>query len=179
MSSFKENFPLHKRKYAAMRSKKNRGAYPDQLCACHGANRKYLIKLLRGKRAYKPRQGRSPAYGEGARDLLVKLRRAAGMPCAEYPKPLLPKLAADYAAPGNAAAPDAPAQALAMSASTIGRSIRRASGGVASAALRRNKRSCATANSAKTRTRSTCCAQSTRACKTRARIIERFGCPRI
>jgi len=33
------------------------------------------------------------------RDLLVKLRRAAGMPCAEYLKPLPPKLAADYAAP--------------------------------------------------------------------------------
>ena len=124
MTTFKENLCHHRRRYAAMRSKKSRTAFLDQLTALLGIERKYLNKLLRGKRKYKSHVGRSPTYTPGARALLAALWRVAGMPCAEYLKPMLAKLAADYAALGNPVEPNEIAQVLCMSASTIGRSIR-------------------------------------------------------
>jgi len=124
MTCFKEDLPRYRRQYAAMRTKKARTRFLDHLVASYRIERKYLIKLLRQKRRYKPHRGRSPAYSQGARDLLAALWRVAGMPCAEYLKPALPKLAADYAALGNALHPEGLREALKMSASTIGRAIR-------------------------------------------------------
>ena len=124
MTSFKENLPRHRRQYAALRTKKARTRFLELLTACLGINRKYLIKLLRGRRRYKPHRGRSPTYSQAARDQLVTLWRAAGHPCAEYLKPMLPKLAADYAELGHTIAPDTLGQILKMSPSTLGRSLR-------------------------------------------------------
>jgi hypothetical protein len=69
----------------------------------------------------------------------MALWRAAGMPCAEYLKPMLAKVARDYAALGGAVEEDDLAQVLRMSASTIGRVVRGA--GAAHNPASRNKRS--------------------------------------
>jgi len=124
MTTFKEKLPYYRRQYAAMRGRKARTRFLDHLVASLRIDRKYLIKLLRGKRLYRPHRGRSPAYSQGAKGLIATLWRAAGMPCAEYLKPMLPKLAADYAELGDAPHPEDLGQALKMSASTIGRAVR-------------------------------------------------------
>jgi hypothetical protein len=136
MTTFQDNLPRYRRQYAAMRTKRARTRLLDALVASHRFERKYLIKLLRGQRNYKPRRGRGPTYTEDAKRLLAALWRAADYPCAEYLKPMLPKLAADYAALGNPVDPDALKQLQVMSPSTIGRSIR---GRSRPAARRRNK----------------------------------------
>jgi len=142
MDTFKGNLRRHRRQYAALRSKKARTAFLDRLTGCLGINRKYLIKLLRGKRRYKPHRGRPPAYTPAAAALLASLWRAAGMPCAQYLRPMLAKLARDYAALGNPVDPGALAQVSRMSASTIGRRLDAPRAGLPS---RRNKRSGANA----------------------------------
>ena len=104
MDSFRDNLPRHRRCYAALRTKRARTRFLGHLTATLGINRKYLIKLLGGKRAYKPHRGRGRSYTPSVRGLLAALWRAAGHPCAEYLKPMLAKLAADYAVflPANA-----------------------------------------------------------------------------
>jgi hypothetical protein len=121
-----------------MRTKAAKTRLLDGIVSCHPFERKYLIKLLTGKRAYLPHRGRSPSYRESARRLAATLWRSAGMPCAEYLKPMLPKLADDAAALGAAIDPVDREQVLRMSASTIGRSVRGLRKGPA---RRRNKRS--------------------------------------
>jgi len=124
MTTFREKLPHYRRQYAALRTKRARTRFLGHLTATLGIDRKYLIRLLGGKRGYKPRRGRGRTYTQSARGLLAALWRAAGRPCAEYLRPMLAKLAADHAALGHAVAPGDLAQALRMSASTIGRAIR-------------------------------------------------------
>jgi hypothetical protein len=124
MTPFRENLPRLRQQYAALRTKKARTRFLERLTAALGINRKYLIKLLRGKRRYKPHRGRGPTYTPSARRLLAVPWRAAGRPCAEYLKPMLPKLAADLAALGHALPPADLEAVLKMSASTLGRSLR-------------------------------------------------------
>jgi len=138
MTSFRESLPNYKRCYAEMRTKKARTAMLDRLTVSHGIDRKYLTKLLRGTREYKPHTGRSSSYNQSAKALLMPLWCAAGMPCAEYLKPMLRKLTADYIALGNEIEAEDLKQLFAMSASTIGRAVRTLR---RDRDIRRNKRS--------------------------------------
>ncbi len=122
--TFRDNLPRFKRRYAAMRTKAARGKMLDSLCATYGCSRKYMNKLLRGTRKYKPHKGRKPSYGDESKKLLGKLWVAAGRLCPEYLKPILARTAADYSALGNEVSPDELAEVLRMSVSTIGRSLK-------------------------------------------------------
>lgn len=104
--TFRENLERFRRRYAAMRTKLARGRVLDGLCGAFGFERKYLGKLLRGKRGYRPRRGRGRSFGAGAERLLLALREESGWLCAPYLKAAVRKL-------------------LAMSAATMGRVLRR------------------------------------------------------
>jgi len=123
--TFRDNLPKFRRRYAAMRTKSARGRVLDTLCGTYGCSRKYLNKLLRGTRGYRPRRGRGSTYGEEPRKLLGKLWIAAGRPCAEYLRPMLGRTAEDYRALGWDVDGEALAQVMRMSVSTIGRALRR------------------------------------------------------
>lgn len=56
--TFRDKLPQYRRQYGAMRSKRARGALLDRLIEEYQCERKYLIKLLRGKRNYRARRGR-------------------------------------------------------------------------------------------------------------------------
>ena len=135
--TFRDNLAKFKQQYAAMRTKTAKGKTLDSLCQTYGCSRKYLNKLLRGKRVYRPHRGRGPSYGEEERKLLGRLWAAAGRPCPEYLKTMLARTASDYSALGNEVRADALGKVLRMSVSTIGRSLKR--DGVAG--YRRNKTS--------------------------------------
>jgi len=135
--TFRDNLPKFKQQYAAMRTKTAKGKILDSICHTYGCTRKYLIKLLRGTREYRPHRGRGPSYGEEPRKLLGRLWVAAGRPCPEYLKTMIARTASDYSALGNEVPADALKKVLRMSVSTIGRSLKHQ--GVAG--RRRNKTS--------------------------------------
>ena len=123
-ATFKGRLPFLKRRYAAMRTKRGKGRLLDSVTACFAIDRKYLIKLLTGRRAYRDHAGRGPTYGPGACRLVIALWREAGRPCGDYLQVAIPRLLADYADCGHDIADHERAQALRMSASTIKRIIR-------------------------------------------------------
>lgn len=135
--TFRDNLPKFKQQYGAMRTKTARGKTLDSICQTYGCSRKYLIKLLRGTREYRPHRGRGPSYGEEPRKLLGRLWAAAGRPCPEYLKTMLARTAADYSSLGSEVPADVLEKVLRMSVSTIGRSLKHQ--GVAG--YRRNKTS--------------------------------------
>ena len=122
-TTFRDQLNTHRRCYAAMRTKRARGCFLDRLQDVMSCSRKYLIRLLRGKRNYRPPRGRSPSYGEAIRKEVLHFWEASGNICAEYLKVRLPKLVAD-AAKRHPVAPGTLEELLRMSASTLGRIIR-------------------------------------------------------
>ena len=127
-STFKERLPFLKRQYAAMRTKRAKGRLLDSVTSCFTMDRKYLIKLLTGRRCYRNHAGRGPTYSPGACRLVIALWREAGRPCGDYLQAAVARLLADYADCGHDIGGHDRAQALRMSASTIKRIIRRQGG---------------------------------------------------
>ena len=122
-----------------MKTKKARGVLLDALERSYGFERKYLGKLLRGERGYRPRRGRGASYTEGSKELVVELWKAAGRPAAEYLEPMMGKLVEEWRELCGEAGEEEVEQVKKMSASTLGRAVRGRGGGRAKG--RRNKRS--------------------------------------
>jgi hypothetical protein len=141
MMTFRDNLPRYRRQYTAMSTKRAQTRFLDALSVTYPFERKYLMKLLRGKRVYRAHHGRRSSYSENAKELLVKCWQAAGYPCAEYLKPILPKIATDYRSLGYAVEEGALSEVLRMSPSTIGRTLRGRLRPAGHAERHRNKRS--------------------------------------
>ena len=124
--TFRSGLAAFRRRYAALRTKAARHDMLDELKRTFGFDRKYLNKLPRGKRSYRPPRGRGRTYGPEAEQLVISLRNAAGDRCAPYLKATLGKVLRDYGAehPG-AVGPAARGEVLSMSAATMGRIYRR------------------------------------------------------
>ena len=91
-STFQERLPDFRNQYARLKSKAAKGRFATRLCETFGFERKYLLKLLNGIRRYKPPRGRAATYGPEVERAALRLRRAAGWPCAPYFKEMLPKI---------------------------------------------------------------------------------------
>lgn len=94
--TFRDKLPQYRRQYGAMRSKRARGALLDRLIEEYQCERKYLIKLLRGKRNYRARRGRGSTYSESSKALVLKVWIACGQPCSKYMKAQMSKSLKDY-----------------------------------------------------------------------------------
>ena len=136
-TTFKDNFPRYKRQYAALQTKRARSTFLDSICISYGCDRKYLNKLLKGVRRYRPHRGRAPSYSEESRKTLASLWLAVGQPCAAYMRGIMNKTVEDYIALGNNIPAEVRNELLKMSPSTMERSLRKTSW----AHYRRNKTS--------------------------------------
>lgn len=70
--TFKDQLPSLQKRYLCLTTKHARTDLLNCICRTCGMNRKYLIKLLRGLRVYKPYTGKSDTYSKDAKDLLYK-----------------------------------------------------------------------------------------------------------
>lgn len=124
--TFRSGLAAFRRRYAALRTKTARHNMLDELKRTFGFDRKYLNKLLRGKRSYRSPRGRGRTYGPEAEQLVISLRGSAGDRCAPYLKATLGKVLRDYEAryPGSVG-PTARGEVLSMSAATMGQIYRR------------------------------------------------------
>ncbi len=115
----------YRRQYAAMQTKQARKKRLDALQQLYPIERKYLIKLLNGKRNYRPHRGRGASYPvEELRPLVKDLWEAGGYPCAEYFHARLQRLLDEWQAEGHIV-PDKHIRALnTMSISTLGRILK-------------------------------------------------------
>ena len=83
------NQRLMRRRYAELKSKKQKGALLDQFCAMTGLHRKSAIRSLSPKEKHHRKRGRPFQTGMGARTLLRRIWKQAGRPCAVLLKPVL------------------------------------------------------------------------------------------
>lgn len=79
-----------------MRTKRAKGRILDELCLAYECERKYMSKLLTGKRNYKAREGRKASYSEESKRLAMKVWIACGQPCSKYFKYRIEKSLRDY-----------------------------------------------------------------------------------
>lgn len=103
------------------RSKKSRML--NEICSVVGLERKYVIKLLRGTRTYRPPKGRSKTYGKEAEGLLVDVWKGSGYLCSKYLKSQIVRLLDDLSALQNVRY-EARMQVQTMSASTMDRILK-------------------------------------------------------
>ena len=101
-STFQERLPDFRNQYARLKSKAAKGRFVTRLSETFEFERKYLLKLLNGTRRYKPPRGRAATYGPEVERAAVRLRRAAGWPCAPYFEEMLPKIPAGLGSPERA-----------------------------------------------------------------------------
>jgi hypothetical protein len=123
--NFKDKLIDYRNRYYDLSERKAKGRFLDMLSALFGHERKYLIKLLNGQRDFKPARGRGRTYGEEVERLALRLRAAAGDPCAPYFARMLPRLVEDWEKLKGPVAEETRAQLLAASESTFARWFRR------------------------------------------------------
>ncbi len=95
----------------------------DAVCRATGFERKYAIKRLGGRRAYKPRSVRGKTWGAAEEELLVEAWNGAGNPCGKYLKAVIGEVLDGLAALQNVDAAVA-GRVRGLSASTMDRILR-------------------------------------------------------
>jgi hypothetical protein len=70
-ATFRDRLPQLRRSYAAMRTRRAKTRQVDAILQSFPFERKYLIKLLRGKRGYREHRGRAPAYGKNLTPVVI------------------------------------------------------------------------------------------------------------
>ncbi len=80
--SFKDKLVDYRNRYRRLKSKASKGRFVTRLCEVFDLERKYVLKLLNGQREFKAARGRGRTYGREVELMAVRLRRAAGDPCA-------------------------------------------------------------------------------------------------
>ena len=73
-----------RKSYKRLASRSEKTNLIDHMCHDYGFERKYAIKLLSGNRKYKDAKGRGMFYSESAKQLLIRVWRAAGCMCTKY-----------------------------------------------------------------------------------------------
>ena len=124
-STFQERLPNFRNQYARLKSKAAKGRFVTRLSETFEFERKYLLKLLNGIRRYKPPRGRAATYGPEVERAAVRLRRAAGWPCAPYFKEMLPKILPDWEALNGPLDAGLREALLRISAASLGRIFKR------------------------------------------------------
>ena len=123
--SFKDKLVDYRNRYRRLKSKASKGRFVTRLCEVFDLERKYMLKLLNGQREFKAARGRGRTYGREVELMAVRLRRAAGDPCAPYFMAMRRRLVADWEALHAPLDPGLRAQLLAASESTVARWFRR------------------------------------------------------
>ena len=117
---------VHRRRYAELKGKKEKGRFLDEFGALAGFHRKHAIRALNAKPAQRKRKrGHPKKYSMAATRLLTRVWQLAKKPCGKLLKPILP----DYLASlrrHEVLDETAAAELLAMSASTLDRRLRHA-----------------------------------------------------
>lgn len=122
--TFKDQLPSLQKRYLCLTTKHARTDLLNCICRTYGMNRKYLIKLLRGLRVYKPYTGKCDTYSKDAKDLLYKLWGQVQEPCSLYFREMLAQTLKDYESIMKCEIEsEIKVQILRMSASTIGRIV--------------------------------------------------------
>jgi hypothetical protein len=103
-----------------------RGRILDEFVAVTGHHRKHAMRLLRGGKAGRGRQGqRRRVYDAAVREALIMLWEASDRVCGKRLRPLLPVLVEAMERHGHLQlAPEVRTGMLAMSAATIDRALR-------------------------------------------------------
>jgi hypothetical protein len=99
----------------------------DEFCAVCGYERKYAIKLLKGRRKPKApaaRRGAPPSYGAAHLAVLKAIWLVSQQPCSKRLKALVPLWLPFYERRGGALEPAVREQLLAISPATIDRLLR-------------------------------------------------------
>ncbi|MBR1608215.1 MAG: hypothetical protein IJ678_01195 [Kiritimatiellae bacterium] len=95
----------------------------DAVCSATGFDRKYAIKRLSGKRAYKPRPVRGKTWCKAEEQLLVEAWNGAGNPCGKYLKAVIGEVLAGLGVMQHVD-PAVAGRVRAMSASTMDRILK-------------------------------------------------------
>jgi hypothetical protein len=108
------------------RGKEGRGRLLDEVCALCGYERKYVSKVLRGRRAIagrggRPRGGSQALYGEGERAVIKAIWLAAEQPCGKRLKAVLALWLPHYQRRKGRLSRALKRKVLAISAATIDR----------------------------------------------------------
>ena len=75
---------------------RRKGRVIDEVCSTTGLSRKYVINLLNGKIRYREHKGRGKTYDAKISELLKKIWREAGCPCAPYFKAAAEQWISEY-----------------------------------------------------------------------------------
>lgn len=129
-----------KRRAYAMVNHAKRKRILDEVCETTGYSRKCANRLLTGSRKFRERKGRRATYTADDKDVLARLWREVGCPCAPYLKANIEEWLAEFRACVAHVPEGVAAHILGMSAATMGRllkgEVRRRPG-----SARRNRRS--------------------------------------
>ena len=137
--SIREYILRQQEDYIGEPDRRRRGRMLDEVCRVTGLGRKYVIRLLRGTRAYRVHPGRGKSYGPEEEKLLVQAWEGSGCLCAKYLKADIGRWLRDLGELQNVR-PDVAGRVAAMSASTMER-ILKGRPRTAKAWGRRNRRS--------------------------------------
>ena len=122
-TSIKEYILRQQEDYIGELDRTRRSRMLDEICRVTGLGRKYIIRLLRGKRTYRERPGRGKSYGAEEEKLLVEVWEGSGCLCAKYLKAVIDRWLQDLGELQNVRQEIA-ARVRAMSASTMDRILR-------------------------------------------------------
>ncbi len=109
--------------YIGELDRRKKGRILDAVCSATGFDRKYAIKRLSGKRAYKARPVRGKSWGEAEQKLLVEAWNGAGNPCGKYLKAVIDEILTGLGAL-QFVDPAVAGRVRAMSASTMDRILK-------------------------------------------------------
>ena len=110
-----------RRFYSRTKRRSERTVLISSVVRMTGLSRKYVIRLLNGKRRYRKHKGRRPVYSKEARERLVRIWLAMGQLCPKYLHATMSKaLQDDVETYGEVSKPIA-TERLRMSASTMER----------------------------------------------------------
>lgn len=113
-----------RRFYSRVKRRSERTAIISAAVRTTGLSRKYVIRLLNGKRRYRRHKGRRPVYSKEARERLVRIWLAMGQLCPKYLHATMSKALQDYAEVYGEIPEPIAAELLRMSASTMERILR-------------------------------------------------------
>ena len=119
----KTNLRLARRRYVELKTKKQKGAFLDQFCAMTGLHRKSALRSLSPKVRPHRKRGRPFQTGAGARELLFRVWKLMGRPCAVLLRPVLPEWIESLRQAGASLDEEAVFEVLHMSARTIDRRL--------------------------------------------------------
>ena len=113
-----------KHRYAQAKTRARKSAIISECIQITGFTRKYVIRLLTGRRTYRKHRGHRPSFSAPARKMLARIWRSLGMMCPLYLHAIMDSAIQDFGAVYGPIPDSVAAELRRMSVSTMYRILR-------------------------------------------------------